>query len=57
MIEHIRHAVQDMRYLHARLFAPKVVESTETQTDDPESSIDVSEYDIWPILYALQRML
>lgn len=57
MIEHLRHAVRDMRLLYDRLFIGKVVESTATQTDEPESSIDVSRRDLWPILYPLQRML
>lgn len=56
MIEHLRHAVCDMRFLHDRLFTSKVVESTATQTDEPESSFDVSQHDLWPILYSLQRM-
>lgn len=60
MFEYIRHAILDMRFLHDRIYPHKVLESTATQTDDLETSIDVSttyEINLWSTLYELQRRL
>ena len=42
MFENLRLAIEEMRFLHDRLHLPKITESVEVQTDEPDSSIDVS---------------
>lgn len=42
MIAYLVQSVEDVRFLHNRLQAKPITESTETQTDAIESSIDVS---------------